>query len=129
MTKITVKTAIVTMNLADLRGLAVYARAALDHPNRPELHGIHFRPAGYGAESAASNGYGLALLSIPGAAVKGTLPTAHQEPNKTAAATASSGASGSARPGSPPLWRENTELRQVASQRVDRLRPLAYGVG
>ena len=62
------------MDLADFRGLAVYLQAALERPERPELHGIHFSPSDADAEAAASNGTALALLSIPGAAIEGTLP-------------------------------------------------------
>ena len=69
-------TAIVTMNAADLRGLAVHARDALIHDKRTSLHGVHFRPAEDGAEAVASNGRGLALLSLPSAAIEGTLPDA-----------------------------------------------------
>lgn len=68
--------ATVTMPAADLRGLAVYAADVLERGGRPELAGIHFHPTPDGAHAVATNGRGMAVLSLPSSHFEGTLPDA-----------------------------------------------------
>lgn len=67
-------TVTVTIHLADLRGLAVYALNAAALDRSVIFRGVHFHPTATGFNAVASNRHALALLSLPADAIEGRFP-------------------------------------------------------